>query len=138
MADKIGLGLIVAYESATPGTYTAVGDVREFDAHTITVDTVDVTNFGHTDGFRRFIAALADAGEVSFTISYDPALTVYTALQTIATARALKNWKFTYLGGANTIVSAILTSLGRAVPLDDSMTVEVTLKVSGAPTEAAS
>jgi hypothetical protein len=53
--------------------------------------------------------------------------------------RAVKNWKFVYAGSTvNTIASALITSLGRVVPMDDRMTMSVTLKVSGLLTEAAS
>ena len=138
MAAKIGLGMVLAYESSTPGTYTAVGGLYDVTANELSMDTVDVTNHGHSDGYRRFIGALIDGGEVSGTLEFDPALTVYGALKTIMETRAAKNWKVTYPGGANTIVSALLTNMGRETPLDDKMTLPITLKVSGPSTEAAS
>jgi hypothetical protein len=139
MAAKIGLGTVVAYESSTPGTYTTVGEIFEFSGTSLSMDTVDATDFSHTDGHRRFIAGLIDAGEVTFTLHFDPALTVYGAIDTIFKARTAKNWKFTYAGSTvNTIVSALVTGLGRAVPMDEKMTMEVTLKLSGTLTEAAS
>jgi hypothetical protein len=53
--------------------------------------------------------------------------------------RAVKNWKFVYAGSTvNTIASALVTSMGRAVPRDDRMTMSVTLKVAAGLTEAAS
>jgi hypothetical protein len=139
MAAKIGLGTVVAYESTTSGTYTTVGEIFEFSGTSLSMDTVDATDFSHTDGHRRFIAGLIDAGEVTFTLHFDPALTVYGAIDTIFKARTAKNWKFTYAGSTvNTIVSALVTGLGRAVPMDEKMTMEVTLKLSGTLTEAAS
>jgi hypothetical protein len=139
MAAKIGLGTIVAYESVTPGTYTTVGEVFDFSGTSSSMDTVDSTDFSNTDGHRRFIAGLIDAGEITFTLNYDPALTVYGAIDTLYKARTHKNWKFTYAGSTvNTIVSALITGLGRAVPMDDKMSMEVSLKISGLMTEAAS
>jgi hypothetical protein len=139
MAAKIGLGTTVAYESATPGTYTPIGETFEFEPPTLSMDTIDSTDFSHTDGYRRFIGGLIDGGEITFTLNFDPAGTVYGALETILETRAVKNWKFAYAGSTvNTIVSALITSLGRVVPMDDKMSMPVTLKVSGLLTEAAS
>ncbi len=140
MAAKIGLGTTVGYET-TPasGTYTTVGEVIEFSPPSSSMDTVDATDFSHVDGHRRFIAGLIDAGEVSFTLHYDPALTVYGALDTIYKARVQRKWRFAYAGSTvNTVIDALVTGLGRAVPMDDKMTMEVTLKVSGLMVEAAS
>ncbi len=140
MAAKIGLGTTVGYET-TPGggTYTTVGEVFEFSPPASSMDTVDATDFSHTDGHRRFIAGLIDAGEVTFTLHYDPALTVYGAIDTMYKARVQRKWKFIYAGSTvNTVIDALITGLGRAVPMDEKMTMEVTLKVSGLLTEAAS
>ena len=140
MASKIGLGTTIGYE-ATPGgaVYTTLGEVFDFSGTSSSLDTVDVTDFSHTDGHRRFIAGLIDAGEITFTLNFDPALTVYGALDTLYKARVERKWKFTYAGSTvNTVVNAICTGLGRAVPIDDRMSVEVSLKVTGTMTEAAS
>ena len=60
MAKKVGLGIILAYESTTPGTFTAVGELYDFSPYEISADTVDVTDHSNTDGIRRKIAALID------------------------------------------------------------------------------
>lgn len=138
MAAKIGLGIVVAYESATPGTYTAVGEVYDVTPPEKTMETVDATNHSHTDGVRRKIAGLIDSGTASFQVAFDPALTVYAAINTILDARAVKNWKFTYPGGANTILPALVVGLGREVPLDDKMVITVSLEGAAPSTEAAS
>jgi hypothetical protein len=139
MAAKIGLGTTVAYESATPGTYTSVGEVFEFEPPTLTMDTVESSDFSHTDGYRRYIGGLIDGGEITFTLNFDPAGTIYGTLETLMETRAVKNWKFVYAGSTvNTIASALVTSMGRAVPRDDRMTMSVTLKVAAGLTEAAS
>jgi hypothetical protein len=140
MGAKIGLGTTVAYET-TPGsgTYTPIGEVFEFSPPSSSMDTVDSTDFSHSDGHRRFIAGLIDAGEVAFTLNYDPALTVYGALDTIYKARVSRKWRFTYAGSTvNTVIEGFITGLARAVPVDDRMSLEVTLKVSGLLAEAAS
>ena len=140
MAAKIGLGTTVGYET-TPasGTYTTVGEVIEFSAPQSSMDTVDATDFSHTDGHRRFIAGLIDAGEITVRFNFDPALAVYGAIDTIYKGRGMRKWRFAYAGSTvNTVVDAFVTGLGREVPMDDKMTMEITLKVSGVMTEAAS
>lgn len=140
MAAKIGLGTTVGYET-TPGsgTYTTVGEVIEFSPPASSMDTVDATDFSHSDGHRRFIAGLIDAGEITVTFNFDPALSVYGAIDTIYKSRVIRKWRFAYAGSTvNTVVDAFVTGLSRAVPMDDKMTMEITLKVSGTMTEAAS
>ncbi len=140
MAGKIGLGTTVGYET-TPGggTYTTLGEVFDFSGTSSSMDTVDVTDFSHSDGHRRFIPGLIDPGEVSFTLNFDPALTVYGTLDTMYKARVPRKWRFAYAGSTvNTVVDAIVTGLGRAIPMDDKMALEVTLKITGLMTEAAS
>ena len=131
MAKKIGLGIAVAYESTTPGTFTTVGEVYDVTLNEVTTDTVDVTDHSATDRIKRYIAALSDMGEFGMTLAYDPALTVYEAVQTIQLAHAIKNWKFTPIGGTAEVYPCIVTNHGRATPLDDRMTMDVTLKVAG-------
>lgn len=140
MAAKIGLGTTVGYET-TPGggAYTTVGEVFEFSGTSSSMDTVDSTDFSHSDGHRRFIAGLIDAGEITFTMNFDPALTVYAAIDTLYKARVIRKWRFAYAGSTvNTVVDAFVIGLSRAVPMDDKMTMEISLKLSGTMTEAAS
>lgn len=138
MATDIGLGITIAYESATPGTFTTVGAVTEITEPSISVDSIDATEYGHTNAFRRFIPGLIDAGEPTFTVHYDPEATQYGDLYTLASGRTVKNWKITHVGGATRTFSAFITGLTPATPMDDKMTCAFTLKVSGAPTVAAS
>jgi hypothetical protein len=132
MAKKIGLGIVLAYESTTPGTFTTVGELLDFTPAELTVETVDATDHSHTDGIRRQIAALADNGEFSATFAFDPALTVHAALTTIAKARAVKSWRWTFTTGTAETFPVILTNVGRQTPMDDTMTMSISGKVSGA------
>lgn len=138
MPADIGLGITIAFESATPGTFTVIGSVNAIQEPGLSVDSIDVTEFGHTNAFRRFIAGLIDAGEASFSLHYDPEVTQYGDIYTLGAARTVKNWKITHVGGATRTFSAFITGLTPATPLDDKMTCDITLKVSGAPTVAAS
>ena len=132
MAKKIGLGIVLAYESTTPGTFTTVGELLDFTPAELTVEVVDATDHSHTDGIRRQIAALADNGEFSASVAFDPALTVHSALKTIALARAAKNWRWTFPTGTAETFPAIITNVGRQTPMDDKMTCSFSGKVSGA------
>lgn len=139
MAAKIGLGTTVAYET-TPGsgTYTVVGEVFEVTIPETSMETVDATDFSHTDAHRRKIAGLIELGEASFTLHYDPALTVFTSLDTFYKSRVSRRWRFAYAGSAvNTIIEAFITGMGREVPMDEKMTLAITLTPSGVMTEAA-
>lgn len=138
MAADIGLGVTIGIESATPGTYTTLGAVFAISEPSASMDTIDVTEMSHTDGARRFIGGLIDEGEATFSVHYDPEQTSYTTLRTQFLTRAAKNYKITHVGGATRVFSALITGVSKETPLDDKMTCEFTLKVSGLVTEAVS
>ena len=131
MAKKVGLGIILAYESTTPGTFTTVGELYDFSPNEISADTVDVTDHSNTDGIRRKIAALIDMGSFNATVAFDPALTVYSALKTILDARTVKNWRFTFPTGTAETYPVNLTNLGRETPIDGRMEITFTGEVAG-------
>lgn len=143
MADW-GLGTVLAYESATPGTYTAVGEVVEVAGPSISVDAIDTTHHGNTDGWRRKIAGLADGGEVTFTIQLEPGDATHGisagtgVVSQIGTAN--KNWRITGPSGHNYrwAFSGFVSAFSASYPIDDKITADVTITISGKPTLEAS
>lgn len=137
MAERIGLGTVVAMEGSTPGVFTKLGVLKEFSGTETTLETADVTNFDDVTGFRRFIGTMLDGGEITFMMEYDPNLSVHATLDIVQRTRGTKKFKFSYAGlTVNTVVEALVTSLGREFPIENVMAINVSLKVTGAPTES--
>ena len=117
----------------------AVGGLKSIGGIEITADTHDVTALDSTGGFREFEQGFRDGGEVpcsGFLDGADEGQTeVYDLIQSgdvvpcqvIFPPKIGKTWSF----------SAVITKFATSVDLDDAIKFDMTLKVSGKPTMAA-
>jgi len=143
---RIGFGATVHVEAspfgaATPpliAAMTKVGEIITVSEPSRTKDTVDATNMDSPDRYREFISGLKDGGEVPLEFNriqddegqqaleagfeYDGA--IYVAI-TIPTKPPVR-W----------MVRGIVTNREGETPLDDKMTANATLKVTGKPSLA--
>lgn len=131
-ALAIGSGLI-----ATTPTYVTIAQVSNVAGPSMALDTVDVTTHDSAGGFREFVAGLADAGEVTFDLVYDPDSAthanssggvVYRLHQRTATA-----FKLTLTDTTATVITfdAFVTAFEPSEPVDGAMTASLTLKITG-------
>lgn len=119
----IGLGTTFAIESATPGTYTLLGDIIAIQPFDAQMPVMDTTDFSNTDGIRRKnLAGLIEVQPASITIKYDGESDTYTTLRTQFFTRTAKNYKMVEPGLSHEVVNAFITNIGREIPLDEMMT----------------
>lgn len=105
------------------------------------VDLVDATHYQSPNKRREFIAGLVDAGEITVEMNFIAGSTTDTkivAAKAASVARAFKIVVPAATGAWKYEGSAIVTGYERNVPLDDRMTAVMTLKITGAITEATS
>lgn len=144
---KIGLGAVLKMgDGASPTeAFTAIANIASISGPSETMETVDTTHLSSTGGYREFRPHLKDGGEVTFTIHYDPTHATHddaTGLKKKFDDRLLTNFQIDLSnlsdggGGfaSNNLITfaAYVTNLGMNVPIDDMVTRDVTLKVSGA------
>jgi predicted secreted protein len=116
---------------------TAVGNLTSIDGVSVSSDTIETTTLDTTGGYRTFVASLKDAGEVSvsgyfthashnglFVDFEDSSLDSYTIEFPDKVATAGTKWTF----------SAVVTAFSTSVELEDLISFEATLKISGKPT----
>lgn len=109
----------------------AVAEITAISGPNITRGTIDVTNLDSTNGYREFIGAFRDGGEVTLSMNFtmetwqdfkddidndDP----------VAYSIVLGNTEENTFG-----FDALVTSLGMAIPFDDKVSSDVTLKIDG-------
>lgn len=100
----------------------------------ISQETIDSTNLSSTGGYREFIAGFKDGGEVSLSGNFNGADTNgQMALYTALTSSTVDSYTITYPGGGSWTFSAVVTGFSTGAELEDLVTFEATLKVSGAP-----
>lgn len=132
MAAVDAFGTTWGMDPAGGVTYTTVADVTEIGVLDISADTIESTVHGSASGYRTFIGGLKDGGELKMSINYDPA--VHGAIFTAIGADGYTHLITLVDAGAATVAfKGIVTGLSVGAPMDDKMTGEVTVKVTGVP-----
>jgi predicted secreted protein len=107
----------------------AIAEVISISGPNISRAHIDVTNLDSTNGYREFIAGFRDAGEVTLSMNF-----------TFATWQDFKDdidddnsvsYSVELPNTEGTIITfdGLVTSLGMAIPFDDKVTSDVTIKV---------
>lgn len=133
MAAVDAFGTTWAMDPAGGTSYTDVADVTEIGVLDISAETIESTVHGSAGGWRTFIGGLKDAGELKMSINYDPAVHG-TILTNIGVDNVAHEITLTDAGAAVITFDGILTGLSVGAPMDDKLTGEVTIKISGAVT----
>lgn len=112
---------------------TAVVAVTDISGPGISTTSIDVSTRDAVA--RKFLPGMYDPGEVTFSIVYDPDTATHAALTTAQLAGTVLAGVLT-LGDATpaTITfSCFITNFSLKTPMDDAMTADLTLKISGVP-----
>ncbi len=133
MAKQIGFGAGIKKGGlGTNGTYLA--QVISISREASEANKVDTTTLDGTDRFRTKIAGLIEPGSIKLKIVYDP------------TDSTLKTWMAEHEAGGTTTYAIIyptttvtqsfsgfVASVGAEVPLDDVITCDIGLQITGDP-----
>lgn len=132
----IGFGCILQRDDGgSPTTYSDIGEVIDPGSLNMSRDTVDATHTQSGGRYREFISALRDAGEFTTTIALVPGGTAHANLISDFENDTAVAYRFAFNDTPQTrwYFNAFVTSLAETAPLDDRMTVAVTLKITGQP-----
>lgn len=136
MAKTFGYGSVIAVASSTGGEKN-IACVRSISGPGVSFDDVDSTCLDSSSNFRTFVPGLGDPGEVTFEVVYDPATAsanhayLYDLMNS-RTARVFSIMHGSSAGDVDTFTGYV-KGLSREIPLDDLITAEFTVKVSGSP-----
>lgn len=122
-------------------TFTTIAEVTEISGPSLALDVIDVTSHDSTGGWREKIGGLLDGGEVTFTINYLPSNATHnatTGLLRDLKNRTKRNFKLVFpdAGSSTWSFTALVTSFEPSEPIDDRLTADVTLSITGQPTLA--
>jgi len=139
---KIGYGVLLKVgNGATPEVFTAIAELTNISGPGLTLDAVEATHTESPNAYREYIAGLLDGGEISLEVNFLPG----NATHAIATGilgdhqnRTMRNFQVVWPDGSSTTWSfaALVTKAEPTAPLDNRMTMALTLKISGKPTLA--
>lgn len=112
----------------------AVAEVNSITGPGMTRATIDVTSLDSSGGYREFIPGFRDGGEISLNMNFS--LDSYDDLKLDYESETIQSYSIV-LGDTNETTfsfSGYVTSISLAVPLDDKVTSDVTIKISGTVT----
>jgi len=105
-----------------------------------TMDTIDVTTHDSTDGWEEILPSTLRSGEVTFDVVYDPALTAFKyasgGIPYDMVNRTKSTWTITLptSPAKSWVFPAYVTGFELQAPVEDKLSVSVTLRVAGAIT----
>jgi len=124
-------------DAASPTeAFTEIAGARNIQGPNYSAETIDVTHHASPGNYREMVPSFLSGGEVTADILYDSADATHGALFTDYEARTLRNFEMTLTdtGAEVHSFSAYITGLVIGAPLDDAVTLALTLTISGAVT----
>lgn len=135
----IGLGAEFHLEDDA-SLLTQLGEILSVTPPNPTVEDVEATHFGSPNRRREYIAGLIEDGEGTFEMNLVPGSSTDTLIQTALTDGVTRGYKIVLPDGAfgwEITGDCIVKGYERNVPIDDRMTATLTVRFTGASTEAA-
>lgn len=112
----------------------AVAEVNGITGPNKSRGTIDVTSLSSTGGYKEFIGSFRDGGTVTLNMNFTRA--TYDDFNDDFESEALQTYDIVLPDTSNTTFSfsGLVTDLGLAIPLEDKVSADVTIKVSGSIT----
>lgn len=134
---KIGWGATFKLHNGT--TLTLIGEVTSISLPNSQTADVEATHFSSPNRRREFIAGLIDDGEGTFEMNLEPGGTSDLLIQAAVTAGDSRAYEIQIPKPSGTwkvTGNCIVKGYERNVPIDDRMTATLTVRFTGAATEA--
>ena len=128
-------------DGAVAESFTTIAEVYDISGPSFALDPIEVTHHTSTDGWREFVGGLLDGGEVTFSINFAPAGATHSyssGLIEDMVDRTVRNFQLIFpdVGATEWEFAALVTAFEPKEPIDDRLSADVTLKISGKPTLA--
>lgn len=138
---QIGLGteMWLDNNAGTP-VLTKLGEILSVTPPNPQTEQVEATHMASPNRRREYISGLIEDGEGTFTMNYVPGSVTDELIRVGQASGATKSYRIVIPDGAGTWVidgDCIITGYTRDIPIDDRMTAELTVRFTGAVTEAA-
>lgn len=122
---------------ASPAAVEDIGEILEINGPTFSRDAVEATHTQSPNRFREFISGLSDGGEISATIALDPDASQGSRHRELINDyknRAAVTYRMVFPDNSTYFqFDGLITNLEHATPIDDRMTMALTIKISGEP-----
>ncbi|MGO4185210.1 phage tail tube protein [Paenibacillus sp. TAF43_2] len=114
----------------------SVAGIKSINGLDLSAETIDVTTLSSDGGYREFIGGFKDGGELSISGFFEPGdtngqMAVYSSFQ--AGSTDAYSIIFPASLGATWTFNGVVTKFSTSAELEDAISFEATVKVSGAP-----
>lgn len=138
---QIGLGteFWLDNNAGTP-VLTKLGEIISVTPPNPQTAEVEATHMGSPNRRREYIAGLIEDGEGTFEMNYVPGSATDVLIRAAQASGLAKNYKIVIPDGAGTwevTGQCIVRGYSRSLPIDNRMTATLTVRFTGASTEAA-
>lgn len=130
-------GFAATFKVEIASVYTVVAQVRDISGPNMSADEIEVSD--RDLAWKQFIAGQRDGGEIAFDLVYDPDLASHSAtvaggLITLLAAGSTNNFRVSFADAtpATATFAGFVKEVQPKAPYNDTMTADVTIKVSGA------
>lgn len=128
-------------DGGTSEVFTTIAEVTEISGPKFKLDTAEVTSHSSTSAWRERIATLLDPGEVSLKINFIPTNATHSQTSGLLRDmknRTLRNFKLVFpdAGVTTWMFAAFVTGFEPSEPIDEQLSADVALTLTGAPTLA--
>lgn len=141
MAEYAGYRTKLEIELAS--VWTTVAQIRDLGGPSAQSDQIETTHRGAggtINRYRRYVAGMVDGGEMSFDIVFDPDHashdpTITGSLYDLVDSGEVNNFRLTFPGQGSDITTAtfeaFVSGFEISSPLEDALTADITLKITG-------
>ncbi|KKN42010.1 hypothetical protein LCGC14_0717700 [marine sediment metagenome] len=118
-------------DGASAEAFIALTEVNSIQGPNKTRDTIDVTSLDSTDGYREFIAGFRDGGEVVLNMNFTRV--GFDTLNDDFESNDSVNYQIVLPDTGGTIfdLTGYVTNVAMAIPMDDKVTMDITIKITG-------
>jgi len=111
--------------------WVALAEVNSITGPTMTRSFIDVTSLDSTGGYREFITGFRDAGTIALKMNFTR--TTYDSLKTDFESPTAQNYEVILPDAVHTTLEfeGLVTELPITVPVDDKVTADCTIKITG-------
>jgi predicted secreted protein len=108
-----------------------IAEISNVDGPSKSRDTIDVTSLDSTSGYREFIAGFRDGGTVALSMNFTRA--TYEIMNDDFESDVIVNYEVILPDPEHTTIEfqGLVTEVGLAIPMDDKISSDVSIKVSG-------
>lgn len=127
--DTTGLTLTFTSATATPATFTTIGNAKSFQGIDGTANEIDVTNM--QSAAKEVRLGLPDSGQFTIEVDQDTTDAGQIAVRASQLAQTLKQYKITFASGAVLTFSAYCKKFSTSAGIDQVIKGSIALRITG-------